>query len=414
MISVIHPYDSRDKGWGQKLHEWAWIITHKGAVTFNGDVEAFVRTKLGDPEVVEDSLVWSDPTYKFSISGSDMALDTPEGVEGATSAKNLLWDLGLWDSVITRSEYREWYELGVKLAEPHIEQFPDKDKSVLKKFVLDYCDGRIFCDHHVQNPRDLGMVFLVLFFGAFTPQEPKEARLDDNGTEIEPAYPGDGAWHAMKKLPQYGSEPKRWEEKPPEPAPPDNPPEPQGPPAPVFDDYDVEHEEKLRREVPLDIEVRDISDIFLGDDEGPVREYRVQIDEKNAAIQAAYDRELADHVEKIKAWEAEKAQIAASYASKYQEYLDALADWEAGAPDFRQRYAAWEREKALAEAARAGFSATRLQNLGVIYEHYDKAGPRSVNGMPIFFSCQTLSKNDWKRCIKAITRELERREDMEI
>lgn len=33
------------------------------------------------------------------------------------------------------------------------------------------------------------------------------------------------------------------------------------------------------------------------------------------------------------------------------------------------------------------------------YEYYDKAGPRSMNGMPIFMSCHILSGDDVKRII---------------
>lgn len=31
------------------------------------------------------------------------------------------------------------------------------------------------------------------------------------------------------------------------------------------------------------------------------------------------------------------------------------------------------------------------------FEWMDKAGPRSVNGLPCFFSCDTLNKEDWEK-----------------
>jgi hypothetical protein len=31
---------------------------------------------------------------------------------------------------------------------------------------------------------------------------------------------------------------------------------------------------------------------------------------------------------------------------------------------------------------------------GLIFEYFSKAGPRSINGMPMFVSCQMLSKED--------------------
>lgn len=38
-----------------------------------------------------------------------------------------------------------------------------------------------------------------------------------------------------------------------------------------------------------------------------------------------------------------------------------------------------------------------LEDLGIIYEYYDEAGPSSINGYPIFFSCRMMSKADSKR-----------------
>lgn len=37
-----------------------------------------------------------------------------------------------------------------------------------------------------------------------------------------------------------------------------------------------------------------------------------------------------------------------------------------------------------------------LQEVGTIYEHYEEAGPRSVNGYPVFFSLHIVHKDDWK------------------
>lgn len=37
-----------------------------------------------------------------------------------------------------------------------------------------------------------------------------------------------------------------------------------------------------------------------------------------------------------------------------------------------------------------------VDQIGVLYEHLDKAGPRSINGMPGFFSARLLHRDDWK------------------
>jgi hypothetical protein len=39
---------------------------------------------------------------------------------------------------------------------------------------------------------------------------------------------------------------------------------------------------------------------------------------------------------------------------------------------------------------------TTLQDIGLFYEYWDKAGPRSINGYPIFMSCGVLNHEDTK------------------
>lgn len=53
-------------------------------------------------------------------------------------------------------------------------------------------------------------------------------------------------------------------------------------------------------------------------------------------------------------------------------------------------------------------------DIGIIYEYLDKAGPRSINGMPSFFSLRIMHRDDWLRCIKAIQREHQRQQEIEV
>jgi len=41
-----------------------------------------------------------------------------------------------------------------------------------------------------------------------------------------------------------------------------------------------------------------------------------------------------------------------------------------------------------------------VEKIGLVYEYLDKAGPRSVNGMPIFMSIQMLNINDTNKLIE--------------
>jgi hypothetical protein len=55
-----------------------------------------------------------------------------------------------------------------------------------------------------------------------------------------------------------------------------------------------------------------------------------------------------------------------------------------------------------------------IDQIGVIWEYRDKAGPMDVNGMPSFFSCRIMHKDDWKRAVKAYEKENERRKGIEL
>lgn len=54
-----------------------------------------------------------------------------------------------------------------------------------------------------------------------------------------------------------------------------------------------------------------------------------------------------------------------------------------------------------------GETLERIREAGMIYEYMDKAGPRSINGYPVFFSMKTLSKEDMNVMI-GFMEELER------
>lgn len=48
----------------------------------------------------------------------------------------------------------------------------------------------------------------------------------------------------------------------------------------------------------------------------------------------------------------------------------------------------------LALGALSKYNPASLDNIGMVYEYFSKAGPRSVNGYPMFTSCLFLNKHD--------------------
>ena len=51
-----------------------------------------------------------------------------------------------------------------------------------------------------------------------------------------------------------------------------------------------------------------------------------------------------------------------------------------------------------------------INNIGMIYEYYTEAGPRGINGNPIFYSCRFLSKSDCDKMIEFYNIYKEKRE----
>lgn len=49
--------------------------------------------------------------------------------------------------------------------------------------------------------------------------------------------------------------------------------------------------------------------------------------------------------------------------------------------------------------------------IGGFWEYYEKAGPRSINGYPIFFSCHIIGQKDLERALAAYKVEMKRREN---
>lgn len=55
-----------------------------------------------------------------------------------------------------------------------------------------------------------------------------------------------------------------------------------------------------------------------------------------------------------------------------------------------------------------------LTQTGVFYSYMKDAGPRAINGYPMFFSCGLLHIDDWRRAREAIIAEEERRKTMPL
>lgn len=68
----------------------------------------------------------------------------------------------------------------------------------------------------------------------------------------------------------------------------------------------------------------------------------------------------------------------------------------------------------LALGAFEGWTEDECSKVGCVWEHMKEAGPRSINGMPMFFSLRTMHVEDWARARAAIEVEIKRRKEIVV
>lgn len=329
----------------------------------------------------EEWLVWTDKDYTLYVHTTARLLDLDVPKDLKTTLEAFQWDMGLGDHLLSRAEHQSFYAEGCTLGNTVKLEIRDKTLPDLRKFVNDFCDGRLICD--VQVPADmLGMVFMPLVLGALQVRPPEEGE--------EPSL----AYQALEGIRgRLGPEPQKR----PTPVQPTKPPYPKEPsPSSTLKEPDPE----IVREMEEDIK-------WGGMSSTPLENYLKDIELHNTM-------ELHAHRSVMEAWEEARDEIDQEFNAVWAEYQREVQEVNTFNNSVSTSHQAWKLEKARVEARLAGFQAGRISNLGCIYEYYSEQSPRSINGYPSFFSFRLLSHGDWERAKKAIYVELERRENMEI
>lgn len=248
-------------------------------------------------------------------------------------------------------------------------EIPRLPRDELKKVVLGIADGSIITSDQV--PQDLvGMVFMPLAFGALSPPEGVvPARPVEPTAEPEPVAPT----------------------MPPLPAPPVAVAAPVPPPYP-----DAGMEQVRWGRVP--------EEDVLGPYRAALAAHEVAMDEWRRTAGAQYERDLAAYRDDCLVAELYHEADLARHAQRIEAVRDRNSAAKAA---YQAELAAWE------PAARAVYR-DWASDLGVVYESYDKAGPRGINGYPMFTSLCMLHREDWEVVRAAVIREQKRRESDDL
>ena len=320
------------------------------------------------------SIKW--PTKK----GTDPIILVPEGStpEAALDAfKNFAscFDQGElpWNCPLSGSEKFTLYEQGKKAIEPWAIQFPGMSDKDLRTLVFELCDGAVLTDKQV--PANLlAMVFMPLMLGGLSVPDDVLEKIKN----LLPPNPGPEPEIKKRPLPpilvMY-----------PEP--------PREPEIPIPDPQrvaELEFQISWQTATPAELET-----------------YKAKIKQKADAIKKDWEQEVAET-------EVRREEVAVENAALLKTLAETTAAWEAETASFPAQHLEWQLAEVRHSQAYKGVYEEWIKNIGAIYEHISEAGPRGVNGFPIFFSFHTAGKEDWIKIMKAVQKETKRREKVKI
>jgi hypothetical protein len=327
--------------------------------------------------------------HKRTQKGYDTCFVMPEPSNGAARrtvlglVKRKLVEWVDNDDWPPKTEYRitakgrAAYNATIPVPEVTPREFGRMEEDDLRTFVLHYCDQQILCDFQV-DPNILGSVFMPLMFGALS--------LPDELQPEEPTTP----------KPQLPEPPEK----------PEPPPKPKMEAEPTIPARLLEMEGEIR-EFRNRIEWEDADDEDLEAFMASIADDKAKLEAEWEQAQATYRRREQTHEENMALWRTEKA-------AQAREHKAALRQHDKDRVAYDKARAAYEAEIEVVNEIRGRTTELYLANLGIVYEYYNKGGPRSVDGFPTFGSCRLLHKLDWQRAQKAIDRELARRKEIEI
>jgi hypothetical protein len=372
----VHPLG--DKG-GSSLLEWLIDLPYKEVAEAVG--RSFSRYNVNVEGWPEDVSVFGTSDSTDFVSAI-LCRALFNGGEDAR-AKAIAWaaEMGVAEisnraALALRHEADRGTEEAARILEAwrdRCKEIPSRSDEELRRIVLDLLENRIFTSAQIREHDNIGMVFMPIALGALSVP--------------------DAALPYVAPLPPTPPEPE-------EPEMPPRPEEPDAPEPPTLAEPDPKKVEEIEFNIRWDRAK-----------EGDVEEYLESIQKANEEAQAAHDAAVAAvapaHEEAVRKWEAECERRRGEHAAAVEAHK---AEMDAYHEENLELIEAWEARE---EFEKEWFMEFASQ-IGIIYEYYDKAGPRSCNGMPMFMSFSILNADDWKRVWEAYSREAKRREEIQV
>lgn len=330
--------------------------------------------------------VWRRKGFRLSVSDTEWWLEISAKDASQDKALDALHDFHQSIEVIeprsksklSGSEIARLEREALKAIGDHCLDLPRMSDADLIKFVDDFTSHRIFTDKHIPSPQDVGMCFMVLLFL----ETPKVVSDAVNAVLPEPV--GERPTAPVKPAPTVVAGLVL----------------PAEPPAPEIVNTHQEILEDLQRKVSWGYAPQSELDELVA------LQGTVSIKAKEAH-QAAL-AEWTDTCDRLKTDHQKRVDAALVADEK------AMAEFKQAKLDHAPRLEEWERADTRRLIVYQKVQQHYNRVLGLVWEYLSEAGPRSVNGMPIFMSLRFMHIEDWNRARTAILREEERRKNITL
>jgi hypothetical protein len=192
---------------------------------------------------------------------------------------------------------------------------------------------------------------------------------------------------------------------------PSEPKDPEFPPCPENEQIDLPKEPVYTEPDPKHVAELDFRIRWNHEAENALADYLADIEKANAEVKAAWEAETLKvkdaHEARMETWKAECKGIRKDHRESLAAYQKALRDWK----DTNKDLLVQHKKR---DASHKRLFKRYTSQIGVFWEFYAQAMPRSINGYPMFASCRLMNLDDWKRCVVVINEERERREKLSV
>lgn len=141
-------------------------------------------------------------------------------------------------------------------------------------------------------------------------------------------------------------------------------------------------------------------------DKGDLREAEAHVERLNAPLRLAHEQAVKAWQEECEAVRARNTRAKEDFAAVQAQYEGLRTAWQAECERIKQEHTLLLAEQ---ERLKKRVFSLWMRDFGTIVGYMSDAGPRAINGYPMFLACRFLRRDEWVKVYEAVNREWERR-----